>query len=192
MLRILQILHLLWLALAPVLFALFRLFSEPHDADRAFVDNLFVLCGAGWVGCVAIFFVVTGKQEGALPGLLRVYRGLLWKVWFLWIANVTGGVLVLVLAYQLTFFRQVEFRSTTDVELILNDRVGDEVPVGLVRARTPSNFRLHIGSRKLVFRELGSGKILDYTILQVPSLIHGPAKIRTTINQKGTTFERTR
>ena len=193
MLRNLQIWHVLWLALTPILFALFRLSSEPHDADRALIDNLFVLGAAGWLACVTIYFVVTGKTENAMPSLLRLYRGLLNKVWFLWIANIAGTALVGIIVYHLVFFRQVEFLSTTEVELILNDRAGEVVLIGFVQARIPSSYRLPIGSRKLVFREIGSDKILDQMTLPVPSVIQDPRKVRTIINyQKGTDYERTR
>lgn len=192
MLRNLQIWHVLWLALTPVLFTLFRLSSEPHDADRALVDNLFVLGGAVWVACVAVYFVVTGKKEDALPDLLRLYRGLLKKVWFLWVANIAGTVLVVIIVYHLAFFRQVEFLSTNDMELVLNDRVTELVIIGFVRAKTPTSFRLRIGSRKLVFREIGSEKVFDQMTLSVPSLIQDPAKVRTLIKyRKGVDYEQT-
>ena len=192
MLKNLQIWHVLWLALTPVLFALFRLSSEPHDASRALVDNLFVLGGAAWVACVAVYFVVTGKKEDALPSLLRLYRGLLKKVWFLCIANLAGTFLVLTIAYNLAFFRQVEFLCTTDVELHLNDREGEVVLIGYVRAKTPTSFRLRIGSRKLVFRETGSNEEFDNMTLPVPSLIQDPALFRKVINyEKRIKYEKT-
>lgn len=192
MLRNLQIWHLLCLALIPILFALFRLSSESHDADRALVENLIVVGGSVWIAFAIVSFVITGKKEETLPNLVRLYRGLLEKMWFLWIANVAGTALVIVIAYHLACFRQVEFLGTTDVELILNDRVDKQTLIGIVPAKKPSTFRLRIGSRKLVFREVGSDKILGGMELVVPSLIEHPAKVRAIIRyRRGVKYEQT-
>jgi hypothetical protein len=164
-----------------VLFALFRLSSETHDADRVLLDNLLIMAGAVLAGCVAIYFVVTGKKEDALPNLLRLYRGLLTRTTFLWLSNLLGTALVVVVLYKLALFRQVEFISQADIEVYLNDRPGQHELVGILKARMPVSFRLPIGEHLLVFRDPGSEKVLASTSIAVPSLVQNPAKVRKPI-----------
>lgn len=191
MVRNLQIWHIVWLALTPILFALLRLSSEHHDAARALVDNLVTLGAAGWASCVAIYFIFTGKRGEALPDLLKVYRGLLHVQWFLLISNIAGSMLVLVIAYNLAMYRQIEFLSPVDAELLLNDYPGELAFIGFVKAKTPTYFRLRLGSRKLVFRETATNKVFGQVTLDVPSLIGSPARVRSVLEyRKGMEYEK--
>ena len=184
MLRNLQIWHILWLALTPVLFALFQLSSEPHDTERVLIDNLLILGGAGWVSCIAVYFVITGKKEDALPNLRHLYRGLLQKIWFLWISNIIGTILVVTIAYNLVFFRSVEFHGNRDFTIILNDTVNDtekKVLIGYVQAKTPKSFRLRVGSRHLIFVDPSSKETPDTKNLKVPFVFQNPTETRAEV-----------
>ena len=85
------------------------------------------------------------------------------------------------IVYKLSALRQVEFVSPTDIEVHLNDKPSENVLVGIVRARTPTFFRLPIGEHLLVFRDLGSEKLLGSASIVVPSLVQYPAKVRKSV-----------
>ena len=182
MLRNLQIWHILWLALTPVLFALFQLSSEPYDEGRVLIDNLFILGGAVWVSCIAVYFVITGKKEDALPNLRHLYRGLLQKIWFLWISNIVGTILVVTIAYNLIFYRSVEFYGNRSFTIILNDIVNNSekegVLIGYVQAKTPKSFRLRVGLRHLVVLDPSSKENTVPKNLKVPFIFQYPNKLR--------------
>lgn len=179
--RYLQIWHLCCLAIIPILFCLFRLSSEPHDADRVLVDNLFVVGGALWAGITTVYFVVTGTRNDALESVLHLYRNALGKMGFLFGSNLIGTALVGVLLFQLIAYRPVEFVANFDAELSLNDRTGEELLVGLIRARVPTAYRLPWGQHHIVFRRIGESNVAGAATVHVPPIFFHPQKVRTTL-----------
>jgi hypothetical protein len=83
--------------------------------------------------------------------------------------------------YYLIFFRQVEFLSPIDVEIVQNNVAGEVQVLGYARAKTPANFRLPVGKNLLVFKETASNKVSDKLELYVPSLLHEPRRVRQLI-----------
>lgn len=180
-LRGLQIWHALWIAATPILFALFRLTSEPHDFDRQLVDNILVVWAGVSMAYVAIYFVLTGKRTEAVPDLLGFYRKQTQQRPFLWTSNLLGTALLAVILWHLALYRPVEFLSTADVELVLNDDKQDIRSLGIVRAKSPTSFRLPVGMHKIVASEVGTGENPVAKEVDVPMLIADPRPIRVTL-----------
>jgi hypothetical protein len=178
MLRRLQWCHLVCIGLTPLLYALFRLSSEDHDADRQLVENLITLGGAVGGAFVLVFTVVTGQKDEAMPSLLRTYRSLLAQPVFLW---VTDGILlsmVILLGVHLAFYRQVEFVSPRTGELLVNDSAANLWSVGVLEKEHPARFRLQIGRHSILLRELGTDKSLDAKLIVVPTIATHPSRVR--------------
>ena len=189
MIRILQIWHLSLLALVPVLFAIFQLVSEPYDPSRVLVDNLIFLGGGLLASYTLVFFILTGRKEDALPNLLRIYRQALGYVSFVAVSNIVLTALLIILVHQLTFYRQVEFLSSKDVEIFLNDELGKNQRLGFVRARTPTYFRLSIGKHLIGITDLEEQRLAGSELLNVQSIFSQHRPISTWIKPRRNKFE---
>ena len=189
-LRISQILHLSMLALLPILFAIFRMVSEPYDPSRALIENLVLIGGSMLTAYTLVFFVVTGKSEDALPNLYMLYRKALTRGSFIIVSNIILMVLLVLLIHQLTFYRQVEFLSPTDVEIYLGDETGEPERLGFVRARNPAYFRLSIGDHLISVKKVGTQQFVEAQSLKVPSVISKIGLVNTWINPRKGQYER--
>lgn len=189
-LRIYQIWHLSMLAILPFLFTIFRMVSEPYDPSRALIENLVLIGGSMLTAYTLVFIVVTGKSEGALPNLFMLYRNALTRGAFIIVSNIILTTLIILLIHQLTFYRQVEFLSPTDVEIYLGDEIGEPVRLGFVRARTPAYFRMSIGSHMISFKEVSTQQFVEAQLLKVPSVISKPGLVNTWINPRRGNYEK--
>lgn len=156
-LNFMQIWHLACLGIIPILYAVFRINSEPHDLWRHYLDDGTLAVGAVWAAAAILQAIVYGQQDGLKP-ILKTYRKWLFRLGFLGPTNVLLSVLTFVLLYQVLMYRQVEFIVHGDtVELCLNDTPDTPVTLGLIKNLEPIRFRLHIGDRHLVFRIPAAG-----------------------------------
>lgn len=186
-----QFWHLALLALLPLLFAGFRMVSEPYDPSRVLVENAILLGGVVFSSYSLLFMVIAGKTDGALPNLIKLYRGALARSWFLAITDVLLALMVLFLAYQLAFFRQVEFLSATDVEIYLGDQVGKPERLAFVRARYPAYLRLSAGPHLLVAKDVATQQWIEAQAVNVPGYFEAPTTPSVWINPKTRNYERT-
>jgi hypothetical protein len=171
---ILQASHLAMLALLPILFAAFRMVSEPYDPSRARVEHVVLIGGVLFSSYSLIFIVVTGKTGDALPSLLRLYRESLAKVHFLAVTNVLLAAVFFLLFYQLIFFRSVEFLSSTDAEIYLTDTVGKPARLAFVRAKSPTYLRLSIGRHQVAIKDVATQQWVDTQPVTVPNVLAAP------------------
>ncbi len=187
--RTFQIWHLAMLALVPLLFTIFRMVSEPYDPSRALIENLVLLGGGMLTGYTLIFIVVTGKFDDALPNLFKLYRNSLERLSFLVVSNILLTFVFVLLIHQLTFFRQVEFLSPTDVELYLADEIGKSERLGFIRARTPAYLRLSIGEHLISVKDVATQRWVESQSLKVPSVITKRERVNTWINPREENYE---
>ena len=148
--------------------------------------------GAAWASCIAVYFVLTGRRSETLPDLLKLYRGMLGARWFLLVSNLLGTALALVIGWQLVMYRQVQFLSPIDVELVVNDRPGELQSLGFLRAKTPAAYRLRVGAHKIVYRETAATRFDGQIPLDVPPLFVDPSRVQVLVNyRKGLDYEKT-
>ena len=190
MIRTLQIWHLSLLGLVPVLFAVFQLVSEPYDPTRVLVENLTFIGSGVLVSYTLIFFILTGRKDDALPNLFKIYRQALCHIPFLAISNAVLTILLLNLSHQLTFYRQVEFLSSKDVEIFLNDVPGKRERLGFIRAKNPTYFRLLIGEHLIGVSDLEEQRVAETILLDVPSIFINRGLVSRWIKPGSDKFEK--
>jgi hypothetical protein len=181
MLRRLQWCHILCIGIAPVLYAVFRLTSEAHDADRILIDNIITLAVALGAAFLTVFTIITGRKDEAAPTLLRVYRSYMERMLFLWISNAMLLTVIGVLIAHLALYRQVEFVSPMTGELVLNDDNKQPTIIGVVEGERPTRFRMQVGERSVLLREISSSRSLDAIVVTVPTILTHPARVRVAI-----------
>lgn len=165
MLKKLQIWHLVFLFLAPILYAIFKLNSGADDHWRNYIDIAFILSSTAWASFITVKTVIAGTSQNIASSVFSVYRNALTKKTFLIISNLGLTTLVGLFCYQLLAYRQVSFIANKNADVYLNDTVGEEYKLGTLKQGQESRFRLHIGQRYIVFKSpissevLGSGRL---------------------------------
>jgi len=139
-----------------------------------------------------IFIVVTGRSDGSVASLWRAYRDCLRRLSFLIAGNIALTVLLGLLLYQLAAFRQVEFLSSTDVEIYLADELGPPERLGFLRGRTPAYFRLSIGVHRIVVKETATQQWLDAQTLDLRSAWLSPRTPSMWVDAQGRRYEKLR
>jgi hypothetical protein len=167
MIRKLQILHIGLLFLVPILFVLFRINSHPGDEWRDAFDVVMEVLGGVWLSLTVISAVIWGLKEDTKVSLIATYRRFLTRVSFLCVSNLVLAGAVFVLGQQLAMYREVEFWSNLDVEVYLSDDIGNDHRIGVLKANQLTKFRLHIGRRHLVFKDIANDEVLDTEALEI-------------------------
>lgn len=185
----LQLWHLAVLAVLPLLFAVFRMVSEPYDPTRTFVEGVVVFAGVLLSTYSLIYIVVTGKSDGSVPSLWRAYRDCLQRLPFLLVGNVALTAVLAVLLFQLLAYRQVEFLAVSDVEIYLSNDVEFPERLGFLRSKTPSYFRLALGRQRIVAKETATQKWLDAQTLDVKSALSSPRTLTVWVGAKEKAYE---
>jgi hypothetical protein len=185
-----QLWHLAMLAMLPLLFAGFRMVSEPYDPSRALVENVVLLGGVVFSSYSLIFIVITGKSTDALPSLLKLYRDSLSRLSFLATTNVMLTLILALLVYQLIFFRQVEFLSSIDVEIYLGDTVGKPARLAFVRAKSPTYLRLSAGQHHLAVKDMATQQWVESQTAIIPSYFTEQAVPSVWINPRIKYYEK--
>ena len=163
--------------------------SESYDPSRILVENLVLIGGGLFSGYTLIFVIITGKSDEALPNLVRLYRNSLSHVSFLVVSNILLTTIFALLIYQLTFFRQVEFLSPTDVEIYLGDELGKPERLAFLRAKDPTYLRLSIGEHKIVVKDVVTQEMVQSKFLEVPCIFSEWKMISTWIDPKRKPYE---
>jgi hypothetical protein len=99
--------------------------------------------------------------------LIKTYNNLLLNKAYLLIANILLLFVILFLAYQLLFFRQVVFYTDVNAIIGLNDKLSKIDFIGNLQKEKMRKFRLHIGTRKIIFRETINNKIIHSEEIKV-------------------------
>ncbi|MGA9770627.1 MAG: hypothetical protein WBV94_16425 [Blastocatellia bacterium] len=167
MIKVLQIWHLISLALLIILYNIFRNNSEPYDYWRKDVDIAFAIGLSVWVALLTCYIIVDGIKEHAVGKIFQLYRRQLTKSSFLFISDVVVSAVVVGLLWQLLLYRQVEFLANKDVYLYLNDKPGQTERIGLIKKDQPIKFRLGVGRRYLVFKTPAENELLASEPLSV-------------------------
>ena len=188
----LQLWHLALLAMLPLLFAVFRMVSEPYDPTRALVDGAVAFVSVVLSTYSFIYIVVTGKSDGSVASLWRAYRDCLQRLPFLVVGNLALTALLALLLCQLAGFRQVEFLSAQDVEIYLADELGPPERLGFLRGRKPSYFRLSIGVHRIVVKETATQQWLDAQTLDLRGARLSPRTPSMWVGAKGGGHEKPR
>ncbi len=165
--KVLQIWHLISLALLIILYNIFRNNSEPYDYWRKDVDIAFAIGLSVWVALLTCYIIVDGIKEHAVGKIFQLYRRQLTKSSFLFISDVVVSAVVVGLLWQLLLYRQVEFLANKDVYLYLNDKPGQTERIGLIKKDQPIKFRLGVGRRYLVFKTPAENELLASEPLSV-------------------------
>jgi hypothetical protein len=165
--KVLQIWHLIFLALLIVLYNIFRNNSEPYDYWRRDVDIAFAIGLSVWVALLACYTIVDGIKEHAVGKIFQLYRRQLTKPSFLLISNVIVTAVVAGLFWQLLLYRQVEFLVNKDVYLYVNDRPGQIERIRLIKKDEPIKYRLGVGRRYLVFKTPAEDELIASESLSV-------------------------
>ena len=147
-----QAFHLVCLFCIPILYALLKMFSEPHDVHAAYVAHAVILGGTAWGALVIVATVRTGSEIDARANLFALYRRLLLKDLVLLILNLILGAALVTLGLELLFYRQVTFVSNSPATVMINDSPGRVLILGAVSASEPKTFRVKTGTRSIVAR----------------------------------------
>lgn len=163
----LQVLHIALLILVPTLYALIKINSEPQDYFPQLLGNTLIVIGSVWGGYVIAMTLKHGSKENVIKRLQDEYTRLLNNLRFLYVSSTLLTMVAGILLYQLICYRQVEFISTSDVRLVLNDTVGKPELLGVIKEKQPTKFRLRIGKGYLAYTRLTSDSPVALEPLEV-------------------------
>jgi hypothetical protein len=152
MLRKLQIWHLTLLIAIPLLYAVFKLWSEPNDPWRTRFFLVITVVGSIWASLLLIITIIKGPQVNVVATVINAYRELLNKLPFLIISNLILSLVTGLLVWQLLMYRQVEFVSNQSGYIYLEEGIGPNYRLGPIEQDKPVFYRLRTGLRRMVLK----------------------------------------
>ncbi len=183
--KLLQLWHLIGLAMIPILYGSLRVVSEPNDRVRQFVDVMLIILGSVWVSVSVLYTVVTGDANGdPRPTLLSLYRARIQQTWFIIASNLVLTVAATYIGYQLLWYRQVEFISNADCILVMQENDGSQVEFGILRAFQPMRIRVPIREGSYVTQAIYDKDGLHPVLIKIPAAWEDSDAIRSPVDCK--------
>ena len=148
-----QTFNLICLFCIPVLYALLKINSEPHDMHARFVTHILFVGGIVWAALVVVLTVRQGSEADARANIFALYRQLLFKPVVLLVLNLILGMAMILLAMELVFYRQVSFSTNLRAIISISDKPGQLLRLGTMEKDEQKFFRVRIGMRSMLAQD---------------------------------------
>lgn len=188
----LKYLHFTFLVIIAIFYSLFQINSEPHDLIRTRFDNLIIVLSSIWAVVALILTIFKRTSKNQKESIVIYYRHLLNNKYYLSISNIILTILTIFLFFQLLIYRQYGFYTDKDVSIYLYDKTSEVNFVGFIHANEIKKFRLHIGKRKIVFKDILKNEAIHATTINVkPIWKNIKLNIYTVSLKEGKKYEKT-
>jgi hypothetical protein len=151
-LRFQQYIHLILLFIA---IFLYFFANKINSKGSEVIDNLKMIIEIGGFGWSALLIVIAVRHGIGIDfpkKVFNAYRQSLGKIRYVCSINLLLLIAVIGLSYYLAWYRDIDFISNKEADLILNDKPGEVVVMAKLEKDKPTSVRLRRGLRLLVAR----------------------------------------